>query len=286
MKDRIKQIRKYFGLSQAEFGQRVGVKGNTIGNYEIGLRAPSDAVIFSICREFNISEPWLRTGEGEMLDQTDPDIELAKIFGQIAGSDDDLIKAIIKSYWLLDDNCKLLEVGDAALVQGKPQVLGLTAVNPTVGNTLTVSPEQQDKLERLQAFFAAIRGRVMTGSLKGFIDLTSGNEIRFGYGENLTVVFPLNGDFASETHELELALKTMDQRGLPRTGTLDQNYEDRKIHLLPDRWLPDGWSALEDAGQQSGSESQPEESAQPQQTEDPQPEHTPTVPQQAPEEAQ
>ena len=190
------------------------------------------------------------------------------------------------SYWLLDDNCKLLEVGDAALVQGKPQVLGLTAVNPTVGNTLTVSPEQQDKLERLQAFFAAIRGRVMTGSLKGFIDLTSGNEIRFGYGENLTVVFPLNGDFAPETHELELALKTMDQRGLPRTGTLDQNYEDRKIHLLPDRWLPDGWSALEDAGQQSGSESQPEESAQPQQTEDPQPEHTPTVPQQAPEEAQ
>ena len=100
------------------------------------------------------------------------------------------------------------------------------------------------------------------------------------------MVFPLNGDFASETHELELALKTMDQRGLPRTGTLDQNYEDRKIHLLPDRWLPDGWSALEDAGQQSGSEAQPEESAQPQQTEDPQPEHTPTVPQQAPEEAQ
>ena len=106
LKDRIKQIRKHFGLSQAEFGQRVGVKGNTIGNYEIGLRAPSDAVIFSICREFNISESWLRTGEGEMLDQADPDTELAKIFGQIAGSDDDLIKAIIKSYWMLDDKDK------------------------------------------------------------------------------------------------------------------------------------------------------------------------------------
>ena len=189
------------------------------------------------------------------------------------------------AYWLLDDKCKLLEVGDAALVQGKPQVLGLTAVNPTVGNTLTVPPEQQDKLERLQAFFAAIRGRVMTGSLKGFIDLTSGNEIRFGYGENLTVVFPLNGDFASETHELELALKTMDQRGLPRTGTLDQNYEDRKIHLLPDRWLPQGWSDLEapeEPARQPETPAEtptlPEQSAPPE--ESAQPSHTPTVPEQ------
>lgn len=106
MKDRIKQIRKHFNMSQAEFGQRVGVKGNTIGNYEIGLRAPSDAVIFSICREFNISESWLRTGEGEMLEHTDEDTELAKILGQIAGSNDDLIKAIIKSYWLLDEKDK------------------------------------------------------------------------------------------------------------------------------------------------------------------------------------
>lgn len=106
MKDRIKQIRKHFNMSQAEFGQRVGVKGNTIGNYEIGLRAPSDAVIFSICREFNISETWLRTGEGEMVEHTDEDTELAKILGQIAGSNDTLIKAIIKSYWLLDEKDK------------------------------------------------------------------------------------------------------------------------------------------------------------------------------------
>lgn len=106
MKDRIKQIRKHFNMSQAEFGQRVGVKGNTIGNYEIGLRAPSDAVIFSICREFNISESWLRTGEGEMMEHTDEDTELAKILGQIAGSNNELIKAIIKSYWLLDEKDK------------------------------------------------------------------------------------------------------------------------------------------------------------------------------------
>ena len=193
------------------------------------------------------------------------------------------------AYWLLDDRCKLLEVGDAALVQGKPQVLGLDPQNPAVGNLLTVLPEQQDKLERLQAFLKAIRSRVMTGSLKGFIDLSSANEIRFGYGDNLTVIFPLNGDFTQETYELKLALETMDQRGLPRTGTLDQNYEDREIHLLPDRWLPEGWSPLEvptepaqpetSAGEtQTGDAVEPEQSAEPAQ-----PSHTPTVPQQAPE---
>ena len=34
MKDRIRAIRKHYDLTQAEFGERIGVKGNTITNYE------------------------------------------------------------------------------------------------------------------------------------------------------------------------------------------------------------------------------------------------------------
>lgn len=65
MKDRIKKIRKDKKLTQVEFGERIGVKGNTITNYETGLRNPTDAVILSICREFNVNENWLRTGLGD-----------------------------------------------------------------------------------------------------------------------------------------------------------------------------------------------------------------------------
>lgn len=65
MQDRIKEIRKHHKLTQAEFGERLGVKGNTITGYETGIRSPSDAVIVSICREFNVNEIWLRTGIGE-----------------------------------------------------------------------------------------------------------------------------------------------------------------------------------------------------------------------------
>lgn len=142
------------------------------------------------------------------------------------------------TYWLLDHRCKILEAGDSSITQGLPEVIGLTPVDATVGNRLTVNPEEQNKLDRLREFFAAIAGRQMTGSLTSFIDLSSENEIRFGYGDNLTVIFPLNGDYDQETYELKRALESMDERGIPRTGTLDQNYEGRETHLLPERWMP------------------------------------------------
>lgn len=67
MRDRIKALRKTLHLTQAAFGERIAVKANTITNYEAGLRVPSDSVIHSICREFGVSEAWLRTGTGEMF---------------------------------------------------------------------------------------------------------------------------------------------------------------------------------------------------------------------------
>ena len=142
--------------------------------------------------------------------------------------------------WLLDSRGKLLESGDDALSAGRAQVLGLEAVNPAVGSLLTVPPEQQDRLERLRDFLAAIQVRQMTGSLTGFIDLTSDYEIRFGYGENLTVLFPMSGDFADNTYYLQQTLWTMDEEGIPRNGTLDLTYGASEARLLPERWLPEG----------------------------------------------
>lgn len=67
MKDRIKKLRKSLDMTQQEFAERIGVKRNTIGQYEIGRNEPIDTVINLICREFNVREEWLRTGEGEMF---------------------------------------------------------------------------------------------------------------------------------------------------------------------------------------------------------------------------
>lgn len=106
MNERIKELRKTLGITQQDFAARIGLKRNTIAQYEMGRNLPLDAVIISICREFNVSETWLRTGEGEMFIQLDADAEFAVILGEIAGSDDDIIKKIIKAYWVLNDKEK------------------------------------------------------------------------------------------------------------------------------------------------------------------------------------
>ncbi|MFR2719021.1 MAG: helix-turn-helix transcriptional regulator, partial [Ruminococcus sp.] len=66
MKDRIKLIRQNAGMTQQEFAKQIGVSRNTIATYETSVRIPIDAIVLSICREFNINETWLRTGEGNM----------------------------------------------------------------------------------------------------------------------------------------------------------------------------------------------------------------------------
>lgn len=88
MKDRIKELRKNKKLTQAEFGERIGVKGNTITTYENGSRVPSEAVIKSICRVFNVNEEWLRTGRGDPYIQLSRDEELAQFFGDVMKGED------------------------------------------------------------------------------------------------------------------------------------------------------------------------------------------------------
>ena len=67
MHDRIKKLRKALDLTQQEFADRIGIKRNTIANYETGRNDPIDSVISLICREFNVNEKWLRFGDGEMF---------------------------------------------------------------------------------------------------------------------------------------------------------------------------------------------------------------------------
>lgn len=67
MNTRIKSLRKYLGMNQTEFGARLGVKQTTVAGWESGGRVPLESILTLICKEFNVNETWLRTGEGEML---------------------------------------------------------------------------------------------------------------------------------------------------------------------------------------------------------------------------
>lgn len=67
MNKRLKKLRLELELTQAEFGQRVGMTQNSITLIENGHRNISDYNVRRICHEFKVNEKWLRTGEGEMF---------------------------------------------------------------------------------------------------------------------------------------------------------------------------------------------------------------------------
>lgn len=83
MNERIRKLRKTLDLTQQEFGNRLGVKRNTIATYETGKSSPSDAAVALICREFGVNEVWLRTGEGEMFTKISDDDELSLSLGKL-----------------------------------------------------------------------------------------------------------------------------------------------------------------------------------------------------------
>ena len=76
--ERIKTLRKKLDLTQKMFADRIGMKRNSIAQIELG-RNTSEQTIFSICREFNVNEDWLRNGNGDMFLPVDRENEISKM---------------------------------------------------------------------------------------------------------------------------------------------------------------------------------------------------------------
>lgn len=104
--DRIAWCVKDSKLTKTAFAEKINVGQSFISQLCSGAKMPSDRTIADICREFNISEEWLRTGKGEPHIVRDEDEEFQEVLAQITVSDDDLIKRIIKAYWFMDDEEK------------------------------------------------------------------------------------------------------------------------------------------------------------------------------------
>ena len=98
MHNRIKELREILSLTQEEFGKKIGSARNTIANYENGNRNPSNAVVNSICREFNVNEEWLRSGEGEMFVQVPEEDQYSKAAASLLKEDDVFAMEAIKLY--------------------------------------------------------------------------------------------------------------------------------------------------------------------------------------------
>ena len=86
--ERVKEVRRTQGLTLEKFGDRLGVTKQTISRIENGVNALTDQMAKAICREFGVSESWLRTGEGEMIEPTTPSEHLLAYVARISTEPD------------------------------------------------------------------------------------------------------------------------------------------------------------------------------------------------------
>lgn len=111
MNERIAFVRKSLGLTQEKFAEQVGLSRNFMWMIESGTRVPSDRTISDICREFNVNETWLRTGEGEMFNQITRSEKIAAFLGDITENEgDDFKRRFVEMLAELEpEDWKLLE---------------------------------------------------------------------------------------------------------------------------------------------------------------------------------
>lgn len=74
---RVRMLRKELDLTLEKFAKPLGVGKTAISNIENESRNLTDQMIISICREYNVNEEWLRSGEGEPFKKLSKEEEIA-----------------------------------------------------------------------------------------------------------------------------------------------------------------------------------------------------------------
>jgi transcriptional regulator with XRE-family HTH domain len=106
--ERIREVRKTLGLTLEKFGEKIGMKKNSVSQLENGKNSVTEQVVKAICREYNVDYMWLTTGDGEMFIDTDDDF-IERIDCIMAGEDEarkNLFKFMLE---LSDDDIAALD---------------------------------------------------------------------------------------------------------------------------------------------------------------------------------
>lgn len=77
MKNRIEKVSQAVGKSINQMSLEIGFTKGYLSRIISGERNPNDRLVSLICTKYNVSEIWLRTGEGEMFTTPESDIDVA-----------------------------------------------------------------------------------------------------------------------------------------------------------------------------------------------------------------
>lgn len=145
MGNRLKRLRKELDLTQEAFASRIGSVQNTITGYESGRRNPSAPVVSLICREFNVREEWLRTGEGEMF-QPDSKNELEALTKRYGLTDID--KVLIEKYIELSPDSRKTIIDFIKNISAEIDIVADKDKNISLNDIYSEIPETPEELER------------------------------------------------------------------------------------------------------------------------------------------
>ena len=108
--ERIKELRKYLGLTQAEFGEKIAMRQTGVAWLESGDRKITDRVITTICAVFGVDEIWLETGDGEMFRKMTRREKIAEFVSEALADESDSFKSdlILTLSALSDDGWRKL----------------------------------------------------------------------------------------------------------------------------------------------------------------------------------
>ena len=150
--ERIRAVRADEKLSMNRFGERIGIKSSSISLIETGKNNPSQQTILSICREFNVSEQWLRTGEGPMHPEDDliSIDDLIQSVG-ISGKEAATIKKLVQMYCSLKEQTRQEIMTRFDEYFGTAQSEEDTEAVPEIDIDAEVEAYRQELLERKRA---------------------------------------------------------------------------------------------------------------------------------------
>ena len=122
--ERVKMVRDKAQLTMEQFGNRIGgVSKSTISNIENDNRNLTEHMLKSICREFDVNEKWLKSGEGDMPRKLSEEEEVAALVSDLLEDGRDnpffgIILEIVQTYnELYPASQKVLQEASKKLVE-------------------------------------------------------------------------------------------------------------------------------------------------------------------------
>ncbi len=66
--ERLKEVRKHLGLTLEKFGEKIGLKKNSLSTLENGKSTLTEQTILLVCKEYKVNKNWLLYGKGDMFE--------------------------------------------------------------------------------------------------------------------------------------------------------------------------------------------------------------------------